>query len=124
DLGQALDTRRRLGGVDDVDEDERCLERAITAVHDDVDRVVAGSIERHDLPRRLRGEPVVEAAGHEDQTTLEELFMHPTRGGRHIATIYPDRRFGNATSEILRLTGVFVTVPALLSSAVVGTARR
>jgi hypothetical protein len=78
-----LQAHGRASPIDDVHQRERRLERTVTAVQDDVDRLVAGRVQRDDLRGDVGGQHVIEAAGHEDDAALEQPFLQPVGRRRH-----------------------------------------
>src|SRR5437879_8629143 len=87
-LPLAMDAHRRVSDVDDVNQHEGRLERAVCAAQNDIDRIATGGVQRHDLRRGLTREHIVEPARDEDDAALEELLLQPARCGRHLTGRY------------------------------------
>ncbi len=68
--------------VDHVDEAQGGLEGASGAVDVEVDGVVAGGVERHELGGQLAGQGVVERAPQEDHPLVEEAVTDRGPAGR------------------------------------------
>src|SRR5438445_2015535 len=100
DLPLAMNADRRVGGVEDVDQHEGRLERAVCAAQHDIDRIVTRGVQCHDLRRGLTRKRIVEPARHEDDAALEELLLQPARCGRHHTGQYIEaRQRGNAPAR-------------------------
>src|SRR5437588_12783436 len=102
DLPLAMNAHRRVGGVEDVDQHEGRLERAVCAAQHDIDRIVTRGVQCHDLRRGLTRKRIVEPARHEDDAALEELLLQPARCGRHHTGRYLER----GSAAMLRLAPI------------------
>ena len=69
------DRDRLLENVEDIDENERGLERTVRAVEVDLDGLLAHGAEGQELRRRFTGQSVIELARDQDDPALEQLFL-------------------------------------------------